>query len=73
MKETNPQLKKIIGQRLRALRIQSDKKMAAVASETGFAISVISKVENGKYNLTIDMMEQLAGYYNTSPYQMLRM
>jgi len=73
MKETNPQLKKIIGQRLRALRIQSDKKIAAVASETGFAISVISKVENGKYNLTIDMVEQLAVYYNTPPDQILHL
>ncbi|WP_232667195.1 helix-turn-helix domain-containing protein [Pseudonocardia sp. TRM90224] len=52
-----------VGSRLRALRRSRDTTLAELATETGFSISTLSRLESGKRRPTLEILIPLARYY----------
>jgi transcriptional regulator with XRE-family HTH domain len=49
-----------LGQMLKSIRLEKKWKLAEVASRTGFTISTLSKMENGKISLTYDKLANIS-------------
>lgn len=58
--------RKEVGMKLRDAREKSGKSVREVSEETGINISNLSRIENGKYNYGIDMLNKLAKCYGKS-------
>ncbi len=54
----------VIGSNLNRLRYEKNEKIETVAKAIGVHHSVVSKIENGRYNgLNVKMLQKLAKYY----------
>ncbi|MBK8568097.1 MAG: helix-turn-helix transcriptional regulator [Saprospiraceae bacterium] len=60
-----------IGQKLRKIRQLRDMKQEDVAHELGIDTSIISKMENDRIDISMDMLEQLANVYGVDPVDIL--
>lgn len=65
MSETFRQL---IADKLRLIRIENKDRIEDLALKTGIAPSTISRYESGKYDMSIDKLEQLLKPYNIDLY-----
>lgn len=64
----NETFRQLIADKLRLIRIEKKDRIEDLALKTGIAPSTISRYESGKYDMTIDKLEQLLKPYNISLY-----
>jgi len=57
------QIKKHIGKMLRCKRIAKNYSLQAVATDLRMSKSALCEIENGVYNLSIDLLTKIAEYY----------
>jgi transcriptional regulator with XRE-family HTH domain len=57
-------IKNHIGKKLREKRLEKNYTLQAVATDLGFGKGTMSEIENGIYNLNIEMICILAHYYS---------
>jgi transcriptional regulator with XRE-family HTH domain len=55
-----------IGEKLRELRKSKGLSIRKVSEDTGFSVSFLSKLENGKSSITIKNLLKLLGYYGVT-------
>ncbi len=63
---------KIVGERVRALRIQKGASLRQFAAENGFNPNVISRVERGEHNITLVTLFRLCRALESTPAELLR-
>lgn len=61
MKET---IKKYIADELRALRAKKNKSIVELADDLGLTKDTISRYENAKTSINIDVLEKMLDYYD---------
>lgn len=57
-----PDIKRILGQRLRYRREELGYSLRALSSVSDLSVNNIVRIEQGKYNYTIDILSRLCGY-----------
>ena len=62
----------ILAQNVKALREKANLKKEELSLLLGFENSYISKLENSRINITIDKIEKIALYFNTSCHKLLK-
>ncbi len=60
----NSEYQHIIGKKLCALRLEKNYSQHAVANDLGISDGTLSKIEHGTYKLSIEMITNLANYYD---------
>jgi len=56
-----------IGKRLRQKRVLRDDRLKNVSAHLGVSHAMLSRIENGKYKLSIELLLKMAEYYETEP------
>lgn len=64
--------RKILSNNLVKLRAKNKVKKEELSLALGFDNSYISKLENGRINITIDKIEKIAKYFNIDVYKLLK-
>ncbi len=60
-----------IGERIESLRIHKGFSSQTLAKRIGKSQATVSRIENGKQGVSVEMLERIAGALNTSPYHLL--
>lgn len=60
--------RQLIADKLRLIRLERKDRIEDLALKSGIAPSTISRYESGKYDMTIDKLEQLLKPYNIDLY-----
>lgn len=68
----SPDLQAIFGESLRAQRIKAGLTQADLAARSGINQETISRIENGRYNLTLRTMGRLAALLDGDVSEMLK-
>ena len=66
------EIRKILSNNLVELRAKNKIKKEELSLALGFDNSYISKLENGRINITIDKIEKIANYFNIDVYKLLK-
>lgn len=65
-------LQALFGQNLRIARVRQNKTQAELAEGAGLTPQYISKIEDGKINVTLDTMKKLATVLHSNVSEMIR-
>lgn len=58
--------RKLLGKKWKDYRVETNKTLEEVAQDVGISISYLSKIENGQANVSYEILEKLAIYYDKS-------
>ncbi|WP_422484734.1 cupin domain-containing protein [Gudongella sp. DL1XJH-153] len=58
--------RKLLGKKWRDYRIETNKTLEEVANDVGISVSYLSKIENGHANVSYEILDKLAIYYDKS-------
>jgi len=65
-------LQALFGQNLRTARVKQNKTQAELAEAAGLTPQYVSKIEDGKINVTLDTMKKLATVLHSNVSEMIR-
>ncbi len=63
---------RIVGERVRELRIQSGVSLRQFAAQNDFNPNVLSRIERGDHNITLETLLRLSRALDTTPAELLR-
>lgn len=64
----NKSFRQLVANKLRLIRLEREDRIEDLALKSGIAPSTISRYESGKYDMTLDKIEQLLKPYNINLY-----
>ena len=66
------EIRNILANNIKQLRTNKKLKREELSLMLGFDNSYISKLEKSRINITLDKLEQIAKYFKTEPYKLLK-
>lgn len=66
------EVERIVGERVRELRIQSGVSLRQFAAQNDFNPNVLSRIERGDHNITLETLLRLSRALDTTPVELLR-
>ena len=66
------EVERIVGERVRELRVRSGVSLRQFSAQNDFNPNVISRIERGDHNITLETLLRLSRALNTTPAELLR-
>ena len=63
---------KAVGTRLQLLRKEQKKELETVAKAVGISHSLLSRIEDGDYDMYLDLLFELCDCYDTTPHEVFK-
>jgi DNA-binding XRE family transcriptional regulator len=63
---------KAVGTRLQLLREEQKRELETVAKTVGISHTLLSRIEDGDYDMYLDLLFELCDYYGTTPHEVFK-
>ena len=63
---------KVVGTRLHLLRTKEKEEIETVAKAVGISPALLSRIEEGDYDMYLDLLFELCDYYGTTPHEVFK-